>query len=130
MLLLAVSLATLLAVFGFAVGQPRADKGAFYFHSLYLVLAAGVAASFLTGDLFNLFVAFEVTLMASYVLITLGGRPDQVRSGMTYVVISLIASTLFLLALAFVYASTGTVNLADLSAKIADLPSAVRGSLA
>ena len=58
------------------------------------------SASFLTGDLFNLFVAFEMMLTASYVLITLGGRLDQVRSGMTYVVISLVASALFLTALA------------------------------
>jgi multicomponent Na+:H+ antiporter subunit D len=97
---------------------------------VYLILAAGVAAAFLTGDLFNLFVAFEVMLMASYVLITLGGRAEQVRSGMTYVVISLLASTLFLLTLAFVYSATGTVNLADLSGKIADLPSGVRSGLA
>ena len=82
---------------------------------MYLVLAAGVSASFVTGDLFNLFVAFEMMLAASYVLITLGGRPDQVRSGMTYVVISLVASTLFITALALLYAATGTVNMADLA---------------
>ena len=56
-----------------------------------------MSLSFLTGDLFNLFVAFEMMLAASYVLITLGGRRDQVRSGMTYVVINLIASMLFLI---------------------------------
>ena len=72
-------------------------------------------AAFLTGDLFNLFVAIEMMLTASYVLITLGGRLEQVRSGMTYVVISLIASVLFLAALAFTYAATGTVNMADLA---------------
>ena len=66
-------------------------------HPVYLVLAAGVAMSFLTGDLFNLFVAFEMMLSASYVLLTLGGRPEQVRSGMTYVVINLLASTLLTL---------------------------------
>ena len=82
---------------------------------------ASRAGAFLTGDLFNLFVAFEVMLMASYVLLTLGGRPDQVRSGMTYVVISLLASALFLVALAFVYAATGTLSLADLSTRVAEL---------
>ena len=100
------------------------------FHPVYLVLASGVSAAFLTGDLFNLFVAFEVMLMASYVLITLGGRADQVRSGMTYVVISLVASTLFLASLALVYAATGTVNLADLGPKIAALPDGFRSALA
>jgi multicomponent Na+:H+ antiporter subunit D len=69
-------------------------------------------------------------LTSSYVLITLGGRPDQVRSGMTYVVISLLASLLFLLAVGFVYAATGTLNMADLSAKMADLPAGLRSGLA
>jgi multicomponent Na+:H+ antiporter subunit D len=129
-IMLLVASLMLLAVLVFAVGQPGAERHHVGFHPVYLVLTAGIAMAFLTGDLFNLFVAFEVTLMASYVLITLGGRPDQVRSGMTYVVISLVASTLFLLALAFVYAATGTVNLADLSGKIADLPDGLRSGLA
>ena len=89
-----------------------------------------VDAAFLTGDLFNLFVSFEVMLTASYVLITLGGRRDQVRAGMTYVVISLVASALFLTTLGLVYASAGTVNLADLAGRFTDLPVGVRLSLA
>jgi multicomponent Na+:H+ antiporter subunit D len=89
------------------------------------VLAAGVGASFLAGDLFNLFVAFELMLTASYVLLTLGGRQEQVRSGMTYVVISLIASTLFVTAIALLYSATGTVNLADLAVRLGELPSGV-----
>src|SRR5690606_13841332 len=89
-------------------------------------LATGVAASFLTGDLFNLFVAFEMMLAASYVLITMGGRPDQVRSGMTYVVISLVASTLFIVVLALVYAATGTVNMADLAERMPHLAPGVQ----
>ena len=129
-IMLVVAVLMLLAVLVYAIGQPGAEEDHVGFHPVYLLLAAGVAAAFLTGDLFNLFVAFEVTLMASYVLITLGGRPEQVRSGMTYVVISLIASTLFLLCLAFVYAATGTVNLADLSGRIAELPDGVRSALA
>src|SRR5690606_38584326 len=98
--MLLVAAAVLLAVASFAIGQPGAERNHVGFQSVYLVLAAGVAASFLTGDLFNLFVAIEMMLTASYVLITLGGRLDQVRSGMTYVVISLVASVLFLVALA------------------------------
>jgi multicomponent Na+:H+ antiporter subunit D len=129
-IMLVIAMLMLLAVLVYAIGQPGAERDHVGFHPVYLILAAGVAAAFLTGDLFNLFVAFEVMLMASYVLITLGGRPEQIRSGMTYVVISLIASTLFLAALAFIYAATGTLNLADLSSKIADLPSGVRSGLA
>ena len=102
-IMLTIGAIVLLAVLVYAIGQPGAERNHVGFQSLYLVLAAGVAASFLTGDLFNLFVAFEMMLTASYVLITLGGRADQVRSGMTYVVIGLIASILFLAALAFVY---------------------------
>src|SRR5690606_18338316 len=128
--LILASVLTMLAVLVFAVGEGGAERTQAGFHPLYLVLAAGVAASFLTGDLFNLFVAFEVMLMASYALITLGGRPAQVRSGMTYVVISLVASTLFLLSLALVYAATGTVNMADLHTEVADLPAGVRSGLA
>ncbi|HMQ26073.1 MAG TPA: Na+/H+ antiporter subunit D [Acidimicrobiales bacterium] len=129
-IMLLVAVLMLLAVLVFAIGQPGAEEDHVGFHPVYLVLAAGVANAFLTGDLFNLFVAFEVTLMASYVLISLGGRPDQVRSAMTYVVISLIASVLFLLSLSYVYAATGTVNLADLSERIVELPSGVRTGLA
>jgi multicomponent Na+:H+ antiporter subunit D len=128
--LLLASVLTMLAVLVYAIGERDTERTHVGFHPLYLVLAAGVAASFLTGDLFNLFVAFEMMLMASYALITLGGRRSQVRSGMTYVAISLIASTLFLLTLAFVYAATGTVNFADLHGKIADLPAGLRSALA
>jgi multicomponent Na+:H+ antiporter subunit D len=117
-LLLAVSLATVFAVFVFAIGQPRADKSAYYFHPLFLLLTAGVSASFLSGDLFNLFVAFEVMLSVSYVLITLGGRRDQVRSGMTYVVINLVASTMLVTSVALIYAATGSVNMADVAGRL------------
>jgi multicomponent Na+:H+ antiporter subunit D len=120
----------LLAVVVYAIGQPGAERNHVGFQSVYLILAAGVAAAFLTGDLFNLFVAIEMMLTASYVLITLGGRLDQVRSGMTYVVISLAASVLFLVALALTYAATGTVNMADLSDRIGDLPLGLQAGLA
>ena len=106
---------TLFAVLVYAIGEPGAERNHVGFQSAYLVLAAGVAASFLTGDLFNLFVAFEMMLTASYVLLTLGGRREQVRAGMTYIVISLLASTLFVTALALLYSATGTVNMADLA---------------
>jgi multicomponent Na+:H+ antiporter subunit D len=129
-LLLVVAEVTLLAVLIYAIGEPGAERNHVGFQSAYLVLAAGVAASFLTGDLFNLFVAFEMMLTASYVLLTLGGRREQVRSGMTYIVISLIASTLFVTALALLYSATGTVNLADLAGRIGDLPPGVRSGLA
>ncbi len=131
-LLLVVSSAVLLAVLGYAVGQGVADGRRSIlavFHPCYLVLAAGIAMAFLTGDLFNLFVAFEVMLVASYVLLTLDGGAAQVRAGMTYVVVSLLASVLFVTAVGLVYAATGTVNMADAAERIAELPSGVRTAL-
>jgi len=128
-LMLVIGLATVLAVLVFAVGQ-RGDDHESAFHPVYLVMTAGVALSFLTGDLFNLFVAFEITLTASYVLITLGGAKEQVRAGMTYVVINLLASFLFVVAIAFVYASTGTVNFADLTERLTTLSPNLRTALA
>jgi multicomponent Na+:H+ antiporter subunit D len=129
-IMLCVSSLVFVAVLAYAIGQAEAERTHVGFHPAFLALSAGVALAFLTGDLFNLFVAVEVTLMASYVLITLGGRPAQVRAGMTYVVISLMASTLFLTALALTYAAAGTVNLADLRVAIAELPAGVQSALA
>jgi multicomponent Na+:H+ antiporter subunit D len=128
-LMLVISVATVLAVLVFAIGQPGADLDQPVFHPVYLVMAAGVALSFLTGDLFNLFVAYEITLASSYVLITLGGTREQVRTGMTYIIINLLASTLFVVGIAWVYAATGTMNMADLSLKIAALPDGVQTGL-
>ncbi|MGD9792092.1 MAG: Na+/H+ antiporter subunit D [Acidimicrobiia bacterium] len=125
-LMLAISAIVQLFVLIYAIGQGGPERAHVGFHPVYLVLCAGVGLAFLTGDLFNLFVAFEVMLTASYVLLTLGGRATQVRTGMTYVVVSLLASTLFLMTLALVYMATGTVNLAQLSDRMGDLPDGVR----
>ncbi|MBC7375282.1 MAG: Na+/H+ antiporter subunit D, partial [Frankiales bacterium] len=128
-LLLLVSATVLLAVLLYAIGQGIADgrrSTLAVFHPCYLVLAAGISMAFLTGDLFNLFVAFEVMLVASYVLITLDGGAAQVRAGMTYVVVSLLASVLFVTAIGLVYAATGTVNMADAAVRLQDVPEGVR----
>ncbi len=125
-IMLVTSSAMLLVVLIYAIGQKGVESDHVGFSPLYLVLATGVSASFITGDMFNLFVAFEMMLAASYVLLTLGGRPDQVRSGMTYVVISLVASALFVTALALLYAATGTINMADLAERIPELSGGVR----
>ena len=130
LMLVVVASSMLLAVLVYAIGQPGAERNHVGFQSVYLVLAGGVSAAFLTGDLFNLFVAIEMMLTASYVLITLGGRLEQVRSGMTYIVISLLASLLFLAALAYTYSATGTVNLAELAVRVPELPAGTRAALA
>jgi multicomponent Na+:H+ antiporter subunit D len=128
--LVLVAEAVLLLVLLYAIGEPGAERNHVGFQSAYLVLTAGIGAAFLTGDLFNLFVAFEMMLTASYVLLTLGGRAEQVRAGMTYIVISLIASTLFVTALALLYSATGTVNMADLAVRLQELPVGVRTAFA
>ncbi|SDH89214.1 Na+/H+ antiporter subunit D [Agrococcus jejuensis] len=91
------------------------------FHPTYLVLSAGVANAFLSGDLFNLFVGFEMLLFASYVLLTLGAPRERVRAGSTYIVVSIVSSTLFLIAIAVVYAAVGTVNFAQMSERLPEL---------
>jgi multicomponent Na+:H+ antiporter subunit D len=128
-ILVVVAAAMALAVLVFALGQLTPDQERLSFHPVYLVLLAGICASFLTGDLFNLFVAFEVMLTASYVLLTIGASRDQVRAGMTYIVISLLASTLFVVAVGLTYAATGTVNMADLAGRLAEVSPALRGGL-
>ena len=128
-LMLLVSGIVTLLVLVFAIGQGQADSDEetesetplTIFHPTYLVLSAGVANAFLAGDLFNLFVGFEILLFSSYVLITLGGAASRIHAGTTYVVVSLLSSALFLVGIAAVYAATGTVNLAQLAIRIGDL---------
>ncbi|MFC4396853.1 MULTISPECIES: Na+/H+ antiporter subunit D [Micrococcaceae] len=124
-LMLVVSSAVSLAVLVYATGQGMADGDedapVSIFHPTYLILVAGVSNAFLSGDLFNLYVGFEILLTASYVLMTLGGTGPRIRAGVTYVVVSVVSSVLFLIAIAMVYGATGTVNMADLALKLGDL---------
>lgn len=127
-LVLPIALSIILVTELFAIGQRRTAWGANpeLAGPLIGVLTAGVSLAILTGDLFTLFVAFELILVSSYVLLTHQGKRGQVRSGMTYVAMNLFASTLFLLGVAFVYAATGTINLALLAERIPDLDDGVR----
>lgn len=131
MLLMAsiTALSVLLFSLGMDSGEARRETPVSIFHPTFLLLAAGVSNAFLAGDLFNMFVGFEIFLFASYVLLTLGGTGSRVQAGSTYVVVSLISSTLFLVAIAAVYGATGTVNFAQLSVRLADLPMDVQQPL-
>ena len=133
-LLLLVSAVVTLAVLVFSIGQRVTDYGretaSTTFQPAYLVLCAGVSLAYITGDLFNLFVAFEIMLSASYVLITRRTTARRVRAGMTYVIVSLTSSLLFITLVALVYAATGTVNLAALSLEFRELAPGVQTSLA
>jgi multicomponent Na+:H+ antiporter subunit D len=99
------------------IGQ---DLEKHYFYSLFLFLITGVNGSFLTGDLFNLYVFFEVLLLSSYVLVSLGGKKIQLRETMKYVIINVLSSAFFLVGIAFLYSITGTLNLAHISVRIAE----------
>ena len=128
-LLLVISLIAIAAVLMYSIGHRRTADAGTIFHPLYQAMTAGVSLAYLTGDLFNLFVAFEILLTASYVLLTLGGRREQIRPAMTYVVISLVASLLFITTIALIYAATGTVNMAHLAAQLETLPPGLRDAL-
>ncbi|WP_342434033.1 Na+/H+ antiporter subunit D [Neobacillus sp. FSL H8-0543] len=97
------------------------EREVYYFNPLFLFLIAGVNGSFLTGDVFNLFVCFEVMLVSSYVLISLGGTKIQLRESIKYILINILSSFLFLVAIAFLYAMTGTLNFAHLSIRVAEV---------
>jgi len=125
-----VSALVLLAVLLFSVGQGIADGDeetpVSIYNPTYLILTTGVMVAFVSGDLFNLYVGFEILLVASYVLITLGGTEARIRAGVTYVIVSLLSSLLFLASIAMVYGALGTVNLAQVAARMQDLPADVQ----
>ncbi len=125
-IMVVVSALMLLGVLIFAVGQGIADRDrdtpVSIFHPTYLILSAGLFDAFIAGDLFNMYVGFEMLLAASYVLLTLGGTGARIRAGVTYIVVSLVSSLLFLGAIALIYGATGTVTMALLSDRIRALP--------
>ena len=94
------------------------DQRGRHFHALFQFQLLGINGAFLTGDLFNLFVFFEVLLIASYGLMLHGGGTARLKAGFHYVAINLIGSTVFLFAVGIIYAVTGTLNMADLAAKV------------
>ena len=103
-IMLLISAIVLLVVLVYAVGQGVADRHretpVSIFHPSYLILSAGVFNAFIAGDLFNLYVGFEILLSASYVLLTLGGTGERIRAGVTYIIVSLVSSLFFLSAIA------------------------------
>jgi len=98
------------------------DREGPYFHPVFQMLLCGVQGAFLTGDIFNLFVFFEILLIGSYVLLLHGARAPRVLAGLHYITINLVGSGLFLIGVGTLYAYTGTLNMADMAAKLATLP--------
>ncbi|MPM56574.1 Na(+)/H(+) antiporter subunit D [bioreactor metagenome] len=125
MLVLAALLA--LAVLFFAI--DGGDRDGRHFHALYQFQLMGINGAFLTGDLFNLFVFFEILLAASYGLLLHGAGRTRVQAGLHYIAINLAASSLFLIGASMLYGITGTLNMADLAQTIPNVAAADRGLL-
>jgi multicomponent K+:H+ antiporter subunit D len=109
--------------------SARWDRAGASFHALFQIQLMGLYGAFLTGDLFNLFVFFEVLLAASYGLMLHGSGRARVSAGLHYIAINLLASSLFLIGAALIYGVTGTLNLADLAVKIPQVAAEDRGLL-
>ena len=112
---------TLLAIPALLYACAGWDRRALHFHALFQIQLAGLNGAFLTGDIFNLFVFFEVMLIASYGLLLSGARGERIAAGMHYVVFNIAASTLFLIALGLLYGMLGSLNMAELAVRVAEV---------
>ncbi len=116
-----IALTTLMALAAQMFSMARWHKAGFHFYSLFQFMLVGVNGAFLTGDLFNLFVFFEIMLAASYGLLLHGSGPARVKAGLHYIAVNLAASSLFLIGVSLIYGAAGTLNMADLALRIPDL---------
>ena len=107
---------TLIMAYGFGRGEKRVNR--FHLPTFILLLTVGVIGSFLTSDLFNLYVMFEIILLASFVLVTLGQSVEQLRAAIIYVVLNIIGSWLFLLGIGMLYKTVGTLNFSHLAMRL------------
>ncbi|MEQ6055064.1 Na+/H+ antiporter Mnh2 subunit D [Staphylococcus saccharolyticus] len=107
---------TLIMAYGFGRGEKRVNR--FHLPTFILLLTVGVIGSFLTSDLFNLYVMFEIMLLASFVLVTLGQSVEQLRAAIIYVVLNIIGSWLFLLGIGMLYKAEGTLNFSHLAMRL------------
>ena len=123
MLVLTATVALAALVYSLA----RWDRVGVNFHPLFQLLLMGLNGAFLTGDLFNLFVFVEVMLAASYGLLLHGSGASRVKAGLHYIIVNLVSSLLFLIGVALVYGVAGTLNMADLGPRVAQLPASDRG---
>ena len=118
--MLVVTTAVAVPAVAFSVVYVDPDNQRVFYHVLFHCLLLGVTGAFLTGDLFNLFVWFEVMLMASYVLVSFYGGPQHTAAGFRYLVLNVVGGAFLLLAVGGLYAVTGTLNMADMSRRLAE----------
>ncbi|MEH3144178.1 MAG: monovalent cation/H+ antiporter subunit D [Methylobacterium frigidaeris] len=114
-----LALAGLLGLCALVFSFARWGRAGPRFHGLFLLLLMGVNGAFLTGDLFNLFVFFEVMLAASYGLVLHGSGETRIRAGLGYIAVNLVASLFFLVGVSLIYGTMGTLNMADLARRLA-----------
>ena len=132
-IMLFTSSIVLFSVMWYAIAQGirdgDRDSPVAVFLPTYMLLSMGINVSFLAGDLFNLYVGFEIFLVASYVLLTLGASPARVRAGVGYVMVSMTSSMVFVVGLALVYAAVGTMNMAQIGERMNDIPSGTQAAI-
>lgn len=128
MLTTSVTVTLIVLVYSVFQGVADGERGAptSVYYPAFMILSAGVSDAFLTGDLFNMYVGFEILLAASFVLLTMGGTAERMRSGSVYVIVSMVSSLIFLTALGLTYAAVGSVNLADLAVKLPQVDPGMR----
>ncbi len=124
-----LALVAVVGLAAFVSSLARWDRAGAHFHPLLQFQLMGLNGAFLTGDLFNLFVFFEVMLAASYGLALHGSGTARVRAGLHYIIVNLVASLLFLIGVSVVYGISGTLNMADLAARMRDVAAADRAIL-
>jgi multicomponent Na+:H+ antiporter subunit D len=110
-----------MAIAVYSLGSIDGQRDLFGYYPLLNILLMGVSGAFLTGDIFNLYVWFEVMLIASFVLLSLGGEKAQIEGAFNYVTLNLLSSALFLAAVGILYGTVGTLNMADLSIRLQNL---------
>lgn len=118
---LMIVLSSLLGMAALSFALAHWHKASPHFHTIFQLLLMGLNGAFLTGDLFNLFVFFEVLLVASYGLALHGSGPARVKAGLHYIAINLVSSSLFLIGVSLIYGVTGTLNMADLAQRISQV---------
>jgi len=122
-------LTSVLGLASMVFSVARWDRAGSHFRAMFLFLLMGLNGAFLTGDLFNLFVWFELLLAASYGLVLHGSGTRRVKAGLHYIAVNLATSLLFLIGVSLIYGVTGTLNMADLATRIPQVPAESRGLL-